>query len=190
MKLDGIKKSISWFSLIEESIWGGKVESNRYFATISIMFSAVIGAFIGGSGFLEDNFDLSFSFGGNTLPAVLLFGAVISILNIAESVLACKSVGAVFARSGLLLAMVPAAYALGYALSIVVIIIVSLVLAVLVLSFVLKLFVNEAFNMGGPKQARDDFGNTRDMYLVHDNIYRDNSGNLYEKRGNTFHRLQ
>ena len=43
-----MKEKITWFWNWEKRIWDDKVEANRYFATLSIMFVAVMGACVGG----------------------------------------------------------------------------------------------------------------------------------------------
>ncbi len=129
-----MKKILTWFSSIEKSIFGDKVVSNDYFATITIMIAALSGALMGGGDFLRE-MDL---FDGNVnefATYALLIGLI--TLNIGESIMVSKTVGAGFGRSFILLAAIPLAAVIGYIVAVIVFIIIMLYIVLIAISVAL-----------------------------------------------------
>ena len=52
-----INDKITFFYTLEESIWNNKVDANKYLATLSILFVAVLGGLAGGGSTLESFFN-------------------------------------------------------------------------------------------------------------------------------------
>ncbi len=129
-----MKKILTWFSSIEHSIFGDKVVSNDYFATISIMVAALSGAFLGGGDFLHE-WDIIDSNLNEFATYALLIGLI--TVNIAESIMASRTVGAGFGRSFILIAAIPLAAAIGYVVAVIVFIIIALYIILIAISVAL-----------------------------------------------------
>ncbi len=123
-----MKNILTWFNSIEQSIFGDKIESNVYFSTISIMFAALTGAMLGGGDILY-SWDIISDKMNPT--ATYSFLVILASLNIAESIMAAKTVGTGFFRTLLVTVAIPLAAAIGYAVAVIVFIIILLWLILL-----------------------------------------------------------
>ena len=52
-----MKEAIAWFYTIDKKLWGDKIETNPYFATLSILFVALVGACSGAGRIFYEWFD-------------------------------------------------------------------------------------------------------------------------------------
>ena len=79
-----INDKITFFYTLEESIWNNKVDANRYLATLSILFVAVLGGLAGGGSALESffNWDTAPSLLAIIASCVFIWGT-----NVAESII-------------------------------------------------------------------------------------------------------
>ncbi len=126
-----MKEKITWFYTIEKDWWGDKVQSNPYFATLSLMFAALLGALTGGGNTLNSWFDW------NTEVVLLTsLGVVglIAVYNVGESILAAQNNKVATLRAIVLLAAMFLAFGVGYLMAVVVLILVALWLGVTFLS--------------------------------------------------------
>ncbi len=126
-----MKNKITWFWNIDRRLWGDDLATNRYMATITLMFAMVLGALAGGGTLLSEmfgwNISISYAAAGQTL--VYIWG-----YNVAESVIATDSYKIMVLRSLLLLVVTVAAVAIGALVSAVVIIGVILWLGLMIIS--------------------------------------------------------
>lgn len=130
-----INDKITFFYTLEESIWNNKVDANKYLATLSILFIAVLGGLAGGGSTLESFFDW------DTAPSLLAIIASCVFIwgtNVAESIIVSANPLVALLRSLLLLLVMAAAFVAGYVLAVVVIIIVCLVVVLLLFTGSLK----------------------------------------------------
>ena len=130
-----INDKITFFYTLEESIWNNKVDANKYLATLSILFIAVLGGLAGGGSTLESFFDW------DTAPSLLAIIASCVFIwgtNVAESIIVSTNPLVALLRSLLLLLVMAAAFVAGYVLAVVVIIIVCLVVVLLLFTGALK----------------------------------------------------
>ena len=117
-----MKEKMTWFWNWEKSIWGDKIETNRYFATLSIMFVAVMGVFCGSGDTLRSWFDWDTAISNLVACGMLIF---IWGLNVCESIMASMSASAMLGRSLMLLAVLVAAFFIGYVASVIVLFLVA-----------------------------------------------------------------
>ncbi len=169
-------KKITWFSSIEEKIWGDKIESNRYLATLSIMTAAVLGAFLGGSSALNDMFDWSVEF---TVPALAGALCIFASINMAESIWACPTIGITVARTALVTLLIALAAVVGAVVAVVVIVIVCLWLLLMVASVALG---GSSGSSGKRRGTLDDGTEVEESGrgLTGEVYYKDRHGNEYE----------
>lgn len=82
-----MKNGLIWFWNLDRRIWSDKLETNRYFATLSVLCAALAGACAGGGQVLSAWFrwDLEVS-----NVAVIGLSIFIWGLNVAESIIASK----------------------------------------------------------------------------------------------------
>lgn len=140
-----IKDKITFFYAIEEKLWGDKVNANKYFATICILSAALLGAWHTAGSFLESAFGWAAEI---SIFYALMLVWYMWVINIAESVFACKDLLTATLRSLLLLFSFVLAYVAGVILGTIVIIIVCVVLFVLFLIFMFTLFAGNSRNPG------------------------------------------
>lgn len=129
------REKITFFYALEEHIWNEKVEANKYLATLSILFVAILGGIVGGGNTFAEmfNWDTAPSLLSILSVCILVWGA-----NVAESIIASANGWVALGRSALMLLVMAVAFALGFLLAVVVIIIVCLILILLFASGALK----------------------------------------------------
>lgn len=118
-----MKELMTWFWAWEKSIWKEKIEANRYFATLSVTFAALVGACVGGGNTLHSWFDWELHSSALAVSGVLL---VVGSLNLAESILAAESAAVAVLRALLVTACLAAAYGIGYLGSIVILVLIAI----------------------------------------------------------------
>lgn len=126
-----MKNGLIWFWNLDRRIWGDKLETNRYFATLSVLGAALAGACAGGGQVLGAWFrwDLAVS-----NVAVIGLSIFIWGLNVAESIIASKGFAIPVWRSLLLLVTLLAATSIGYAGAVVVLFLILIVLVLFVVA--------------------------------------------------------
>ena len=142
--------SIVW--TFDRKIWGDKVNSNPYFATICMLLAALTGALQGGTYILRNILDMNL----NMNPVASIgFCAFIFGLNMYESIIASEDSGTAFQRILLMLAMTAGLATIGYVASAVIL---FLVIAILAIGLIVKALYLTVF--GGPDNAviTDSFG--------------------------------
>lgn len=112
-----MKELISWFWAWEKSIWKEKIEANRYFATLSVLFAALVGACVGGGNTLHSWFDWELQSSALVVSGLLLY---VWSLNLAESIMAAEGIAVAVLRALLVTVCLAVAYGIGYLGSIVI----------------------------------------------------------------------
>ena len=87
-KTSMVQNVLSFFQRIENSIWGEQIVSNKYFASLSIILVALIGALVTGGKILNSNPDLDIEV---SLYSAITTVLVIAVLNIYESIIAAEN---------------------------------------------------------------------------------------------------
>lgn len=134
-KTSMVQNVLSFFQRIENSIWGEQIVSNKYFASLSIILVALIGALVTGGKILNSTFDLDIEV---SFYSAITTGLVIAVLNIYESIIAAENAKIAILRSLLVFGMIVAAFFVGVLTSVVLAIIIAITLAILLLIVVLK----------------------------------------------------
>lgn len=83
-----MKEAIAWFYTIDKKLWGDKIETNPYFATLSILFVALVGACSGAGRIFYEWFDWDVA--TNNVAMAYLF-ILIWGMNLCESIVASES---------------------------------------------------------------------------------------------------
>ncbi len=112
-----MNEKITWFWPLEKQIWGQKINTNQYLATLSILFAAIMGACVGGGHIFHEWFEW------NTAPDLMAIGYLLILIigvNIFESIIASTG-WVVLWRSLLILVCLVLAFAIGVIASVVVI---------------------------------------------------------------------
>lgn len=175
-----IKDKITFFYYWEEKMWDEKVNANKYFATLSILMAAIIGALTGGGSALKGmfGFDTEISTTASIGLCILMWG-----LNMAESIVASTDVWTTVKRSLLMLVCIAGAYFAGFLLAVVVIILVAIVIAIFVGITVLGVVFGDSSSKKQEYLVDEDGNKTK----VHNYIFGskvDSSGHIYERDGN------
>ena len=127
-----LKNTITLLYRMDKKLWGDKIESNPYFASLSALFLAILGGLYAINcivdGYVDDDiYEIVF-------PSV----CGIWILNIGESIFATTDVKTPVLRSLLLLLIFPLSFILGGVIVVVAILVVVLCLVLLLLSAALS----------------------------------------------------
>lgn len=132
------KDKITFFYALEESLWGDKVEANHYFATLSILFVVLAGAFNSIGGALQSMFAInaSPSLFGTAAVCLYVWG-----LNVAESIVACTDGLTALWRSLLMLLMTVLAFVGGVLLGGILVAIVCIILFAFVCIVLFKMLL-------------------------------------------------
>ena len=156
-----IKDKITFFYAIEEKLWGDKVNANKYFATICILGAALLGAWHTAGSFMESAFGWAAEI---SIFYALMLVWYMWVINIAESVFACKDLVTATLRSLLILFSFVLAYVAGVILGTIVIIIVCVVLGLFALYIVLSMLSGSlnASMRSSSKSSDDDNYPTED----------------------------
>lgn len=125
-----MKEIITWFWAWEKSLWKEDIGTNRYFATLSILFAALVGACVGGGNTLYDWFGWQLQSSVLGSSALLWY---IWCLNLAESILSVGRIRVMLLRSLSVTVCFAAAYGIGYIGSIVMLVLVALWVGLMVL---------------------------------------------------------
>lgn len=173
-------KYLIWFRAIDYKLWGDDANPNTYFATVSLMISALCGAAIATISAYQMVYSSSSAIDMTNLgtaSAYLLL--VISMLNIGESIFCCRKVWQMMVRSLILVVMVPLMAVIGFIAS-------AIVYIVIVLAVALFLFSCMALGggkSGGKKKYVLDDGTTvtEEKGLLGESYYSGDNGASYTK---------
>ena len=166
---------LNFFYAIDKRFWGDDIYTNRYFASVCLLFVALLGAMQGGGSILNSWF-------GWDVDMNVIFTIGLSILvfsyNLFESIVSAKPKIAIL-RSLLIFVCFVAAFVLGYVLAAVVLFAVA---AIVVLGFI------GAALGGGSKSGRatvtDEYGHETEVKKDMFGTYHDSYGNTYTDNQN------
>lgn len=169
------KNIFNFFYAIDKHLWGDEIYTNRYLATLSLLFVALLGAMQGGGSILNSWFgwDVEMNILTTIELSILVFG-----YNLFESIVSAKPKIA-FLRSLLTFVCFVAAFALGYLLAVVVIFAVA--------AIIVFWFIGAALG-GGRKSGRatvtDEYGHETEVKKDMFGTYHDSYGNTYTDNQN------
>lgn len=148
-----MRNTLLIFWIFDKKIWGDKVNTNEYFATISLLIIGLSGAVNGGATAINNFFDTNLN---TNLAASLGFCAFVYGLNLYESIIASENISTAIYRSIYMLFITAGLFVLGYVVSFLVI---AAVIIIVVGAVALKMI--GATVTGGPEKAsvRDEYGN-------------------------------
>ena len=130
-----MKEKITWFWAWEKRIWDDKIETNRYLATLSILFAAIMGAGLGGGRVFHELFCW------DSAPNVVALGYLLILIlgmNFCETVVASKPGWVILWRSLLVMVCILTAFAIGVIASVVVIFLVAAWLVLMLIGSLLS----------------------------------------------------
>lgn len=166
-----MKKYLVFFYGLEKKIWGDKVDSNPYFATISILFIALIAALIAGAGMLDlDNVPVSVLLG---VASLFLVG------NMYESIIATSSYSVAAGRIGLWIILT----ALLTLLAVVATVIVIAIVVIYLLISLLFGMIGGGSSAGKKYSGYDSSGNKVELEDTGFGTARDQHGREWENKG-------
>ena len=174
--METMKKNIlNFFYAIDKRFWGDDIYTNRYLASLSLLFVALLGAMQGGGSILNSWFgwDVEMNILTTIELSILVFG-----YNLFESIVSAKPKIAIL-RSLLILLCFVAAFVLGYVFAAIVLFAVA---AIVVLGFI------GAALGGGSKSGRatvtDEYGHETEVKKDMFGTYHDSYGNTYTDNQN------
>ena len=169
------KNILNFFYAIDKRFWGDDIYTNRYLASVSLLFVALLGAMQGGGSILNSWFgwDVEMNILTTIELSILVFG-----YNLFESIVSAKPKIAIL-RSLLILLCFVAAFVLGYVFAAIVLFAVA---AIVVLGFI------GAALGGGSKSGRatvtDEYGHETEVKKDMFGTYHDSYGNTYTDNQN------
>lgn len=171
-----MKKNIfNFFYAIDKRFWGDDIYTNRYLASLSLLFVALLGAMQGGGSILNSWFgwDVEMNIISTIGLSILVFG-----YNLFESIVSAKPKIAIL-RSLLILLCFVATFVLGYVFAAVALFAVA---AIVILGFI------SAALGGGSKSGRatvtDEYGHETEVKKDMFGTYHDSYGNTYTDNQN------
>lgn len=174
-----MKDKINWFYAFDKKY---DIDSNPYFATISIMLAALFGAMQGAGNTLHEWFDWDLD-----VNTIVVIGMLLNIygLNIAESIMASKRASTAISRAVVLFLSLALAWIIGNAVAIFVLLIVALIVGILIIILFGKAGLSMVFggNGGGEYYYRDD------MFGFKHKLHEDMTGDYHDDMGNTFEKV-
>ena len=150
---------------MEEGLWNEKVEANKYFGTLSILFIAIVGAFNSVGGALQAMLDVNVepSMFASVCICIFVWG-----MNVAESIVASKDGFTALKRSLLMLVTLAVAFFAGVIAGGIVVAVVCIILFGLFCMFLISMLsgssgkspglFESAFGRWGDGEARDSNG--------------------------------
>lgn len=149
-KTSMVQNVLSFFQRIENSIWGEQIVSNKYFASLSIILVALIGALVTGGKILNSSPDLDIEV---SLYSAITAVLVIAVLNIYESIIAAENAKIATLRALLIFGFIVAAFFVGVLTSVVIAIIIAIAAAIIALIVMVKLALGAL--TGEPRQKAE-----------------------------------
>lgn len=174
--METMKKNIfNFFYATDKRLWGDDIYTNRYFASVCLLFVALLGAMQGGGSILNSWFGWNVEM--NIISTIGLSSLIFGF-NLFESIVSAKPKIA-FLRSLLTFVCFVAAFALGYLLAVVVIFAVA--------AIIVFWFIGAALG-GGSKSGRatvtDEYGHETEVKKDMFGTYHDSYGNTYTDNQN------
>ena len=156
-----IQDKITFFYAMEESLWDEKVEANKYFGTLSILFIALVGAYLSVGSAMQAMLSINVepSMFASMLICIYVWG-----LNVAESIVASTDWQTALKRSLLMLVAIILAFGAGVIAGGIVVFIVGIFLFIFFCSVLLKMFfgtngvIDRTFGRENV-HAKDQYGN-------------------------------
>ncbi len=124
---------ILWFHKFEKKIWGDNINTNKYYASISLIIAALAGAMVSASEIMNDIINTNINIDEDSIPWVI---ALIFLPNLAESIFSAKSTKIIILRSLLIAVFTVLAALIGFITSIVVALIASLLIILFAFSII------------------------------------------------------
>ena len=174
-------KKIFIIHAIDKSIWGDKIDSNRYFASITLLFCTIMGAVIGGYSYLDSMIDLNI----NISITSCLCGLVTLVgLNIAESIMAATDADTAVLRSLLVSVLLILGFGLGVLASVIMLVIITIILGIWFFILFIRMLLGGTPSTGGrgKRVVLDDgtvLTNGQSDLLGGGVSYRGDDGNTY-----------
>lgn len=163
-----MKEAIAWFYTIDKKLWGDKIETNPYFATLSILFVALVGACSGAGRIFYEWFDWDVA--TNNVAMAYLF-ILIWGMNLCESIVASESTWIGLWRPLLMLLIFALVFAFGFIASVVVIFLVTAWVVLMLAGALLS-----GSGGGNSKKKRYSLNDGTEVEEESDGVYRDVSG--------------
>lgn len=183
-------EKMTWMYALDKSMWGEGIEPNRYFATLSLMLTALSGALCGGGNTLDSWFDM-----GTAINMAATGGALILVwgLNVAESIMAADKIHVAVLRPLVMLLFMAICFAVSYLLAVIVIVIIMIWLIITLLSGAIS---GALSSKGSSSSSWSSGGQDEDTYKITDehgyertlkheglNTYRDDKGDRWKSDG-------
>ncbi len=183
-------EKMTWMYALDKSMWGEGIEPNRYFATLSLMLTALSGALCGGGNTLDSWFDM-----GTVMNMVSILGTLILVwgLNVAESIMAAEKISVAVLRPLVMLLFMAICFAASYLLAVIVIVIIMIWLIITLLSGAIS---GALSSKGSSSSSWSSGGQDEDTYKITDehgyertlkheglNTYRDDKGDRWKSDG-------
>ena len=169
------KNIFNFFYAIDKHLWGDDIYTNRYLATLSLLFVALLGAMQGGGSILNSWFgwDVEMHIITTIGLSILVFGC-----NLLESIVSAKPKIAIL-RSLLIFVCFVVAFVLGYAFAVVILFAVAAIVILGVIGAALG---------GGSKSGKatvtDEYGHETEVEKDMFGTYHDSYGNTYTDNQN------
>lgn len=163
---------------MDKSIWGDRVNPNKYLSTISLLFCMLIGIIWGGSRYIESLFDWNIEV---SLTASLAMVCVLIGYNIAESIIATDSAKIALLRTLMMLVIMVLGFVAGLIGSVILLAILTLVIVIYLFITFIQLLLNGGPN-DGKRRWKLDNGDvvTEQKGLMGESYYTGSSGKSYD----------
>ena len=132
-----MKKSLfSILHTLDKNIWGEHINSNKYLATLTLLFCALFGVILGGGYYLGDLFDwdINISTTASIASVIVMIG-----YNIAESIIAADSAKIAALRALMMCGIMILGFVAGLVGSVILLIILTIIIGIYIIILVLKL---------------------------------------------------
>ncbi len=132
-----MKKSLfTILHTLDKNIWGEHINSNKYLATITLLFCTLFGVILGGGFYLGDLFDwnINISTTASIASVIVMIG-----YNIAESIIAADSAKIAALRALMMCGIMILGFVAGLVGSVILLIILTIIIGIYIIILVLKL---------------------------------------------------
>ena len=182
-----MKNRLSYIYNIEKKIWGEQTNPNRYLATFIILLAAIMGAFLGGSEFLNEMFNWDIK----SLTLTASIGMLIFLIayNVAESIIATETANVATLRSLILSGFVILAFVIGVVASVIILLAVTIFVAIYIIITAIQIALGNGVGSKGKRWKLDNGDQVREEKgLLGESYYKGSSGKSYDTNdgGETF----
>lgn len=142
-----MKKSLfTILHTLDENIWGEHINSNKYLATITLLFCTLFGVILGGGNYLGDLFDwnINISTTASIASVIVLIG-----YNIAESIIAADSAKIAALRALMMCGIMILGFVAGLVGSVILLAILTIIIGIYFIILVLKVALGGSVGGGG-----------------------------------------